>query len=365
MAQKQPIPCPECDRIKYFEGLCYYCKNKILREKYESLTDSEIQEKINTIIDEIQTHQNLDKLYNEFYSLLAYNDINTIKIAEVAANNNVFFPPELYRNASEETQDKLIELLRNPNCKDANNIQCCLAICGSEKVKNFFYELEKKPLPWRKKLYVNPSVYAEAGGWSFSENGERYEVTYKECYSLLNENRTDDAIKVAETLPENCTTCGCQTINILTLNGNDERLAFLNLNGLVKLPICPNCASMCEKIVIHYKANGVSSFEIDNPFADENYIPEEDFKRLTNNNLVLSKCQKPVYFSCGNDEISTIGGNPQWIQDSQYEKCPSCNQKMKLLANISWSQLLPDAEGNLYIEICTDCSIAVAFHQQT
>ena len=38
MTQNIPIPCPECDSVKYFEGLCYPCKNKKIRAHYESMT---------------------------------------------------------------------------------------------------------------------------------------------------------------------------------------------------------------------------------------------------------------------------------------------------------------------------------------
>ena len=154
-------------------------------------------------------------------------------------------------------------------------------------------------------------------------------------------------------------------MNILTINGNDERLSFLGLNGNLKIPICPNCASMCEKTIIRYQLDGESTFEIVEPFGEENYISEEDLKKLTTNNLKLSRTKKPVYFSCGNDDVSTIGGNPEWVQDWQYESCPDCQKKMKLLSAISWDQVLDGSEGILYIEICKDCSIIVTFHQQT
>lgn len=35
MGKNTPIPCPECDREKYFEGLCYSCNNRKLRERYQ------------------------------------------------------------------------------------------------------------------------------------------------------------------------------------------------------------------------------------------------------------------------------------------------------------------------------------------
>ena len=365
MTQNQPIPCPECDRVKYFEGLCYACNNRKLREHYELMPKNKIEETIKNIIDKIETIDQWEEVYKDFSGLLAYQDIDTKEISKSAFEKSVFYPPTLYRNASEEIQDKLIELILKPDCKDANHILSCLAVIGSEKARKIFYELENNPLPWRKNLHVNPSFYAGLGGWTFDESGKRIQLNYKECYSIANEEREDNAIIVGEAKSEICKVCSCQTVNILTLNGNDKRLSFLGLNGTLKIPICPNCASMCEKTIIHYRLDGESSFEIIEPFADENYILEEDFKKLTNNNLKLSQTRKPPYFSCGNDDVSTIGGSPEWVQDWQYENCPKCQKKMKLLSALSWDQVLDGSEGILYIEICTDCSVVVTFHQQT
>lgn len=365
MAQKPPIPCPECDREKYFEGLCYACKNRKLREHYESLTKDQVASSIKNIIDNIETIVNWEDVYKEFSGLLAYQDIDTKEIANSAFEKNIFNPPTLYRNASAEIQDKLIDLIVKPDCDEGNHILSCLAVIGNEKVSRIFYELEKNPLPWQQKLHVNPSVYAELGGWTFDDDGNRIELNYQECYAITSEVREDNAITIGEAKSDNCSVCNCQTVNILTLDGNDERLSFLGLNGILKVPICPNCASLCEKTIVRYKLNGESTFEIIEPFEEENYISEDDLKNLSANNLVLSKSPKPVYFSCGNDDVSTLGGNPEWIQDWHYENCPDCQKKMKLLSAISWDQVLDGSEGTLYLEICTDCSIVVTFHQQT
>lgn len=365
MTQKQNIPCPKCKKEKYFEGLCYACKNEELRIHYELMTNEQIQTTLENSIAKIETIGKWDEVYQDFNGLLAYQDIDTTEIAKAAFEKDIFYPSTLYRNASDEIQDKLIDLLLQPDCKKANDILSCLAVVGSEKVRTVFCDLEHNPLPWREKLYVNPSVYAEVGGWTYDNSGKRIELIYDQCFAITKEDREDNAIKIGEPKLENCTVCGCQTVNILTLDGNDHRLAFLGLNGTLKVPICPNCASMSEKTIVRYQLDGESSFEVIAPFDEGNFILEDDFKKLTTNNLKLSQTRKPLYFSCGNDDVSTVGGYPEWVQDSQYENCPDCQKKMKLLSTIYWDQVLEGSEGILYIEICTDCSVIVTFHQQT
>lgn len=363
--ENKAIPCTECGREKYFEGLCWNCKAKKQREKYETMSKDEIEKMIDNIILEIQEKGDLDKRYEDFNSLLAYQNINTEKIAQIAFEKNLFFPYTLYLNASQNVVEGLINLLQNPNCNNANNILCCLAINGSKKVKETFFQLEKHPLDWRKKLYVDPSVYAETGGWSFDKDENIQSLIYPHCYVLQKEDRKDNAVVVGKKREEKCLVCGCNLVDILTIDGTDERLSFLNLKGKVKFTICPNCASMCEKIVMRYNIDGETSMEIIEPFEEENYLAE-DMKNIENNGLKLSLEEVGIYYSHGNDEVCTIGGQADWIQDAQYEKCPDCGKKMKFLSALIWDKIFNTSmEGTLYIEHCPDCKTAVAFHQQT
>ncbi len=360
------VPCPECGREKSFEGLCYYCRQKKEREQYQSMDESAISKMIDEIVLEIKTSGKLDKKDVDFMSLLAYHNINTGKIAESAFEKKIFYPYELYRDASDDVKECLIELLLKPKCNDANNIMCCLAINGSERVKEVFMQLEKNPLPWRKKLYVDPSVYAECGGWTFDEKGNRNHLIYPKCYSLTKEDRKDDAIIVGNKREDKCPVCSCNLIDILSIDGRDERLSFLEIKGTIKLPICPSCASMCEKTIIRYNIDGESSMEIIDAFEEDNMVSDEEMKNIENNRLKLSLNEVPIYYSRGVEDICTIGGQPDWIQDFVYETCPDCGKKMKFLSALVWEQFYGDyMEGTLFIEHCPDCNVAVAFHQQT
>ncbi len=367
MEERKPIPCPECSQEKYFEGLCYWCKTRKERERYQGLTDEQVETTVTNIISKIETIDKWEKVYKDFKGLLAYRNIDTAEIATAAFAKNIFYPATIYRNASADIRDKMIDLLLQPECKDANYLLLCLAACGGDKVREVFFELEKNPLPWRKKLHVPPSVYAENGGWSFDEQGNEFELIYQECYPLQisSQTETDNAVKVGTVREDSCTICGCRLVNILTIDGNDDRLTFLNLGGKVDIPVCPSCASMCEKTIIRYTVDGDSTMEIIEPFEDENYVSEEDLNKLALNLLTLSKTKEPVYYACGVQETCTIGGHADWIQDFQYEICPDCGKKMKLLSALSWDELVDSCEGTLYIELCTDCKVIVAFHQQT
>ena len=46
-------------------------------------------------------------------------------------------------------------------------------------------ELERNPRPWRKSLYVDPSIYAQCGGWTFDKEGHRTQLNFDTCYPMV------------------------------------------------------------------------------------------------------------------------------------------------------------------------------------
>ena len=46
-------------------------------------------------------------------------------------------------------------------------------------------ELERNPRPWRKSLYVDPSSYAQIGGWTFDKEGQRIQLNFDTCYPMV------------------------------------------------------------------------------------------------------------------------------------------------------------------------------------
>ncbi len=59
----------------------------------------------------------------------------------------------------------------------------CLAFQGDDKEMETL--LERNPRPWRKVLYVNPSSYAQIGGWTFDKEGHRIELNFNTCYPTI------------------------------------------------------------------------------------------------------------------------------------------------------------------------------------
>jgi hypothetical protein len=143
-------------------------------------------------------------------------------------------------------------------------------------------------------------------------------------------------------------------------------LAFLNLPGSVKIPVCPQCAEMCERTLVRYRPDGDSAMELINPFGNERAMPESEYAEMTSRRFALAECPENLFFARGNDESSvTVGGFAAWIQDFQYDACPDCGRTMRYFASVPWYALSDWTGGTLFLEICPDCRVISAFHQQT
>ncbi|MEC0090806.1 hypothetical protein [Paenibacillus macquariensis] len=358
--------CQECGISIGFNGICYRCRNKNQREAYQAMNSEEVEKMVESIISNIETTGSWDQVSLDFNGLLGYHDINTARIAQAAFDKGIFYPAAIYRDASPEVRDQLLALLLDPVCEEANHLQLCLALQGDGVVLEQFLRLEKNPLPWRSELYVNPSVYAHHSGWSFDDQGNRSSLYFEQCYTMLPGDGVDQAVKAGQLLEQHCPHCGCRLIDILRLDGLDERFSFLAVDGVLAIPICPNCITFTEETFLRYGEDGRSEILLgEPPFETENYCTEADLLEMSQNQLTLSTEAVPKYYASGGDEVITIGGWPDWVQDVQFGTCPDCSQTMKFLAALPWDVLMDGSEGTLYIEICTDCRTLYLFHQQT
>jgi len=368
MAERIPIPCTNCGREKYFEGLCYWCRTKENRNEWLALPNDEVQKKIQFIIDNIKDK---DVIYREFNPLFYYRAIDTADIAKAAFERKVYYPHEIYRNATPGLVDEMINLLLTTQDKTVGaNFLCCLSVVENDpnnKILNAFIELENNPREWRKKLYVDPSRYADIAGWTFDKEGTRIPLIYPQAYPMVKGDRSKDtAVIMGGRKEEKCSHCSCQMTDLLTIDGRDKRLKFLGIDGVIKALTCPNCASVYGPTYCKYTIDGESEvLEVsDDSYLDENYMRDEDLDEFENNTFVLAQEPVNLFYGCGDDITHMIGGIANWVQDTEYLDCPCCNQKMKYFAQIQ-DYILGSGDGAIFFEICIDCQVIAMVHQQT
>lgn len=360
MSERVPVPCTNCGRLKYFEGLCYWCRHEEERNEWLALSEEDIWKKIQYVIDNIKDK---DIIYKEFNPLFYYRGINTAEIAKTAFEEEVFYPYTLYRDATSETVDKLINRMLAVNDRV---ILCSLAMVKNDpgnKIFNTFYELENNRIEWR--LQIPPSSYSDLAGWTFDKKGTRIPLIYSQAYPLVKGDRSKDkAVVIGGRKDEQCSHCSCQLADLLTIDGRDERLHFLGINGVIKALACPNCSSIYTTYC-KYTIDGESEvLEVGGDHLDENYMDDEDLNEFENNTFVLSTKPVNLFYGCGDDITHMMGGMPNWVQDTEYLDCPCCNQNMKYFAQIQ-DYILGSGDGTIFFEICTDCRIIAMVHQQT
>ena len=177
--------CPKCgENTIYFDGICHSCSQRRRREEILNLSADEVEAMIIKIAERIGEIEKWDEIYNDFWALFSLRDIHDPRIARAAAAAEIYCPPELYFGAPKDVRDALVRKLASlqDNAKNTlNDLLCALAWQGDEQTTRLFYELYQNPRPWRQKLYAGTEIYAQIGGWSFDEAGERKSLVFDKC----------------------------------------------------------------------------------------------------------------------------------------------------------------------------------------
>lgn len=362
--------CPICGASLGYQGLCWKCRAEQERNAVLAWTDEEVEKKVQNIIAHAERLEDWDsEEFRDACMLQAFRGVCPPELQRVVVQADIQSLERFCYHAPADVREMLIErLYQAEDAHEAANLMCCLAMQGDEQALTALFELEKNPRPWRKKLYVDPSVYAQCGGWTFDQQGQRQVLNYDTCYALEKGDRqTDQAASIGRPREDYCPHCGCRMVDILVLDGRDQRLKFLGVDGIITATCCPNCVGFTEASFSRFTLDGgsipmPSKLVID---SIENYVGEDGYTELTTNTYVLGQKPVPVFYGVGGEDVHTIGGFANWVQDWQYTICPECGKPMRYLAQIQWDMVMENMEGTLYIELCPDCHIVSMQHQQT
>ena len=365
--------CPSCGRMIGYEGLCWLCRAEEERREAQAWSAEQVEEKQRRIIENIRALDDWDSQETkDLWKLLSYHGAATPEMQRAALAAGVFGFEQLYYRAPSDVGAGLAKaLMASDSSDEAAGLMCCLAMQGGDEALAALLELERSPRAWRKKLYVDPSIYAECGGWTFDKEGRRRELVFARCIPLVKgtpgENEPARLMRPREDF---CPHCGCRMVDAVILDGRDERLRFLGVDGVITAACCPNGVGFEDGgAFTRFDLRGGGEPLPNNLTLDDwgNYLGDEGLAELVNNRLVLAERHVPPFYGAYYEGVSTIGGFANWVQDWQYLECPECGRPMKYAAQIEWDMLFDEygGEGTLYLEICPDCHIAGLLHQQT
>ena len=178
--------CPVCGTPLGYKGLCWKCRSGQERDTVLHWSPEQVKEKQDGLVRNIRRLADMeDPELTDFWQLLGYRDAIMPRIQRAALAAEVYYPCELYYHAPEDVRDGLIHaLLSAENSSEASELMCCLAMQGDDRALETLLELEKHPRPWRKNLYVDPSIYAQCGGWTFDKEGQRMQLNFDTCYPM-------------------------------------------------------------------------------------------------------------------------------------------------------------------------------------
>ena len=365
--------CPGCGTPLGYDGLCWKCKTEQERNAVLAWTPEQVAEKQNSLIQNIRRLADLkDPELTDFWKLLSYRDAITPEIQRAALAAGIFYPCELYYRAPKDVRDGLIAaLLETEDSHEAGHLMCCLAMQGDDRALETLLELERNPRPWHKVLYVDPSSYAQCGGWTFDQAGHRVQLNYDVCYPMVKGTAEERSpVRIGRVRKDTCPHCGGWMVDMLVLDGRDARLRFLGLDGILTAACCPNCVGFLEgpafnRFTLDGGVELLSSKTFDGAEKMECYVRPEDYKALAENAFVLGKTPVPLFYGAACEDVNTVGGFANWVQDWEYAPCPQCGKPMRYLAQIQWDTIMDGMEGTLYMEVCPDCHIVSMQHQQT
>lgn len=281
----------------------------------------------------------------------------------------------LFKAADPATRDQLLTIAQEVPWRFRErkykrvDILCALAWIGDATVQAHFAQWIKNPPVWTKSPPLNLTRIPWVAGWELTTEEKRRDLYFRENYGLVPTNLKipDGPVRVIVQSNERCGWCERTLTILFDLNIHDARLAFLWPGGeRLCIATCINCsmqrAWMSERVFVDIDGNGLVRWSLENgpvpPNLRVNAIGEESFA-LQEHLLVLGAARRTPYDSQGDH----LGGCPEWVQDSDYPSCPSCNQTMIFVGQVD-----PDApylEGTIYAFICKECGKSTIGYQQT
>ena len=357
----EPHLCPKCkQRTIYFDGICYWCRQKEKLEFYENLNEDEIKQKLKNVLAHVDEIGKYGEIYSDLVYIFYLHGICDEQIIREVTKQGEYYPFEIYKNAPSDVRDELINSLNGAeNIVKTNHILCALAWQGDEVVRELFFKLYKAPKPWKAKLHVDIDGYAQVAGWSFDESGKRRSLVFDRCFVCQPSQSAEASVKFKTANDEKCKFCNGEMLELIIKKESLKRFG-LELKNDAVLKFCPTCVGLVQ----YFCQNDGKSVqtEVVGEGESEDYV-RDAVAVLDGQNFELAS-EVCAHYSHMIDSEILLGGYPQWLQDSEHLACPKCGKTMKYLAQIPFGALA-DVEGTIYMQICDECEVVGANFQCT
>lgn len=290
-----------------------------------------------------------------------------VELAEIG----LLYPPVIYHGADHEATSLLIRQLDNGTAENVNLALLALAWADNELVVDAFARWRSSPPDWIESLHVPPHEYADSAGWEFTNDQKRRALMLEECLPLVPPDHPDanpGIVTVNSPSNSNCGWCGRRMTALFDIDLTNDGMRFLGIDGTrLRIETCDVCTCY-GNIFSKVDWQGGCTWHSANEKPD--YLPDdtEGWGHPKEDALCLSRKKRSCMESADRNipiSYSQIGGHPSWEQDAEYPHCPSCKEKMLVIAQLSKEDFDEYAEGIQYAFLCRECQAAATHYQQT
>jgi hypothetical protein len=172
-----------------------------------------------------------------------------------------------------------------------------------------------------------------------------------------------------------CPGCGEQLHRLLHLPAIPAGLGVSTCQAL-ELAACLTCLGWVIPVMFfRHDSSGHVEAAFGAPGADTGYVPEPEQPLPTAQVSLAPTPGRWQYqdwaYANDRENLNRIGGEPTWIQDPDYRRCPDCQRRMHFLAQLDSPDFAGGREwlwgsgGIAYILWCDPCRISAVFWQCT
>ncbi|MGC5054571.1 hypothetical protein ACLQ2S_24325 [Micromonospora sp. DT48] len=277
-------------------------------------------------------------------------------------DGDVLWPATLYRAADASLVNRVVERIDGGRTPDRlNHLLLILAHSGHPLAESALRRWSTQPPAGADKLYVGALSYAREGGWTVGPDGHRRNLCGSSAYRWIMREAPRRADRPS------CPWCASPLWTAADLDTADPSVgAALKHTGWSGRLVIETC---------HFCACYTTLYSQVTPTGDTVWWPgntrpsylgpaeAEDPPALTP--APGEARQSPYQASAWEQGGSTLGGQPDWIQDAEHADCPGCGQPMDYIGLIGGADLDEYGEGAYYLHLHQPCGFAAVNYQQS
>lgn len=228
---------------KEYDPLIKYIDYPRTKEEMYAVLSPDDVEQLKKYAMELYTNDNDDWEQILLY-LVCFKGANIDECLKVLIHDRKIYEPSLFKSASDDIAEVLIEKLRYKDDRvSMNHVLISLAMIGNDRVVKAFNEWKKNEPKFSRYLYCKPYLYSFEGGWKLDSQGKRKNLYYKKSYGVKTGiPNKDTPVKFFEKQNEKCEWCGRKLTSLFTIDLHNKDMHFLGLNGdKISLSTCDNC----------------------------------------------------------------------------------------------------------------------------